>query len=132
MADRATAATPIVGLGATIIGWTDRQAATITRVSESGIGEGFITEVRQRPGQKPLFRWNTGRWPEVVLVLTKLRPWLGERRGKRVDEVLGVWRELGHLYQHRAYRRAKEVALAEFETTEGSSAHSRASRAAGR
>lgn len=72
------------------------------------IGVGYVTHVRTRADAKPVHKWCTGRWPDAVTALTLLRPWMGERRGRRADEVLAVWNELGHLYQHGNYRRAKE------------------------
>ncbi len=41
-------ATPEVGMGATILGWSDRRACTITEVSKSGKRVGIVEDIATR------------------------------------------------------------------------------------
>ena len=53
------------------------------------VGAGTISYVPPRKeGWKPLWRWGLSRRAEVIQLVTELRPWMGERRGARIDEMI--------------------------------------------
>lgn len=56
------------------------------------VGVGYVHEdpgnQRQNPNYKMMWRWSVARREDVTMVLTRIRPHMGERRGGRVDELL--------------------------------------------
>lgn len=50
----------------------------------------ITTKPRPNPKHKTMHYWSVANMDEVSRLLTLMRPWLGERRGKRADEVLAL------------------------------------------
>jgi hypothetical protein len=56
-------------------------------------GVGPIRAVKETPnrlGTKPLFCWTTQRLLEVRDICIQVRPWMGQRRGERIDTILSA------------------------------------------
>lgn len=58
-------------------------------------GVGSVTERRRgQPHHKDQWTWQVGGWADVVDVIDRLLPFMGQRRSERLTEVrAGVWRD---------------------------------------
>ncbi len=84
------APTPAVGMGATILMWTDSHAATITRVSPSGKSFWMVQDVATRTDKNGMsecqdYAFTPGTGPEIMVRQTK-RGWKCNRGGVRVGD----------------------------------------------
>lgn len=53
------------------------------------LGCGRLTHIPStNPRHRDLWRWEVARTADVIQVLRRIRPMMGERRGARIDEVL--------------------------------------------
>lgn len=57
-------------------------------------GVGTVTEAREpskcaNSGRKQQYRWRVGAKEDVEPILRSILPWMGERRGARIEEALG-------------------------------------------
>lgn len=60
-----------------------------------GIGRVYThTYTNKRYGEQMAWMWKVARREEVVEVMNRLRPLMGQRRGSRIDEILGKLADL--------------------------------------
>lgn len=84
---RITGPQPEVGMGATVIHWTDRSPATITRVSKSGKiiwirMDNFKRTDKNGMSEMQTYRYTRGDGPEIRVTLCKDGQW--RRKGEKV------------------------------------------------
>lgn len=67
---------------------------------------------KRRPHAKPLYIWSAAKREDVIDLLVKIRPHMGERRGARIDELLKYAEENPPIYNQpvvhgtrRSYRK---------------------------
>lgn len=85
-------ATPEAGMGATILGWTDRRACTITQVSKSGKRVGIVEDIATRVDKNGMsdsqeYSFERGSGSPTFFTLRKNGAWVrqGESmRGQRL------------------------------------------------
>lgn len=92
------------------LGMSDRDV--VERFAEV-VGCGTIYEAKQRdPRHKTMWRWQCGRAAQVIEIVDAMRPWLGQRRTTKADEVIAWARSnLGNLnpdVRAESYRRRIE------------------------
>ena len=70
-----------------VVGMTDRDV--VDRFC-AVIGRGAVSVEPRQDGHKTLYRWSISNAAHVAEFIALVRPWLGERRGAKADEVLAV------------------------------------------
>ena len=102
------------------IGMTDRDI--IDRAREVAGSVGF-TYVEPRGDKKTLYAWRVQKVEDLVPLLTRLRPWLGQRRGEKVDAAL---ERLALVRRHGYCKRNHRLAGENLYVSPGGQEHCRA------
>ena len=73
----------------------------VVRRAHKLAGVGDVRAGQQRANGKRQWRWVVNRSHEAAEVMERVRPWMGNRRGARIDELLTAWNPKRAAYRRR-------------------------------